>query len=149
MLSVQRSRRGGWACENCAVPEGTPLPFRQPTPHLRVCVRISLSPLGLVPFPLPTHGLRRGLHSDAASRLKSAVELHPNPQQLVLTHSLTCGANEWRRWRDFSAVCSVARSEIRVVTQACEDYCCSCGCGCGGGGWGIGMPGRPGYGIGG
>ena len=37
-----------------------------------VCAVVFLSPLrGLLPFLLGTHGLRRGLHSIAASRLES------------------------------------------------------------------------------
>jgi hypothetical protein len=34
-----------------------------------VCGSYSFAPSGLVLFPLSTHGLRRGLHSFAASRL--------------------------------------------------------------------------------
>jgi hypothetical protein len=55
---------------------------------LRMCESYSFAPPGLVPFPLPTHGLRRGLHSDAASRLKSSAELHRNSYEPVLTQSL-------------------------------------------------------------
>jgi len=36
---------------------------------LSACVECYFAPLGLVPFPTGTHGLRRGLHSYAASRL--------------------------------------------------------------------------------
>jgi hypothetical protein len=35
----------------------------------------SFAPSGLVPSPPSTHGLRRGLHSDAALRLGSVPEL--------------------------------------------------------------------------
>ena len=37
--------------------------------RLSVCVRASFAPLGLGLFPTFPHGLRRGLHSYAASRL--------------------------------------------------------------------------------
>jgi hypothetical protein len=44
----------------------------------------SFAPPGLVPFQLLPQGLRHGLHSVAASRLKSVAEFHSNLQQLVL-----------------------------------------------------------------
>ena len=48
----------------------------------------SYAPLGLADFPLRTHGLRRGLHSYAASRLKPGAEFHGVAETLVLTHTL-------------------------------------------------------------
>jgi len=42
------------------------------------------TPSGLVPFPFRAHGSRRGLHSYAASRLKSVVEASKTLEALVL-----------------------------------------------------------------
>ncbi len=53
-------------------------------------MRTILSPrLGLNRFPLSTPGLRPGLHSAAASRLKSGSTLHRGSQIRVLTQTLT------------------------------------------------------------
>jgi len=42
----------------------------------------------LVFSPLPTHGLRRGLHSIAASRLEFGGLLHTQAKILALPHTL-------------------------------------------------------------
>src|ERR1019366_3189317 len=42
----------------------------------RLCHNWSFVPLGLGGFPLPAHGLRRGLHSYAASRLLRVIPFH-------------------------------------------------------------------------
>ncbi|MGA2859356.1 MAG: GtrA family protein [Candidatus Sulfotelmatobacter sp.] len=56
----------------------------------------SSAPSGLGHFPLSTHGLRRGLHSHAASRLKASI--HRVVETLDLTHTLKrCATpNPWR-----------------------------------------------------
>ena len=53
----------------------------------RVCVRTHLSPVGAGSFPTCTHGLRRGLHAFAASRLETAGLAHPDQQtEISCTH---------------------------------------------------------------
>jgi hypothetical protein len=48
----------------------------------------SYVPSGLANFPLSTHGLRRGLHSCAASRLNLGPSSHGSAENLVLTPTL-------------------------------------------------------------
>ncbi len=50
--------------------------------------KFSFAPSGLAHFPRFTHGLRRGLHSCAAARLKRATVFHREGESLVFTHTL-------------------------------------------------------------
>jgi hypothetical protein len=59
----------------------TPTPYNKwgcaTSPASRLLRNSSFAPSGLAFFPLLTHGLRRGLHSFAASRLLRACSFHP------------------------------------------------------------------------
>ena len=68
-------------------------------PPAGVCiVDSSFAPLGLVPIPLSTHGLRRGLHSYAASRLtRNFASLHASQSR---SEGLVLKPEEWL-WSSF------------------------------------------------
>ncbi len=54
-----------------------------------LCHSFSFAPLGLALVPLPTHGLRRGLHSYAASRLNTALVVHFSDDYPAMTQTPT------------------------------------------------------------
>ena len=55
-------------------------------PYPRDANRSSCAPTGLAPVPRSTRGLRRGLHSFAASRLTDSTSAHETPLRHKLRH---------------------------------------------------------------
>ena len=77
-----------------------------------VCENSSFAAPRLLHLPLCTHGLRRGLHSGAASRLKSWTAFHRNNENLVFTQALTCRALSFCR---FAADVAYPVSALRIL----------------------------------
>lgn len=61
---------------------------RRVSESLTLCENYSFAPMGLGRFPLSAQGLRPGLHSDAASRLKASVFCQRKSRILVRTRVL-------------------------------------------------------------